>query len=127
MPFMATKKRRFKKPDVCSMYIANVDTAEAANVAKHGIDAEWVKAIGMSAEKGEDIPQPSWKDIATLLKGQADLLQLANELYYLLEDPMVTHAVQLKKTIDEMRAQLDECRESVDRHEKNHNGRDPYY
>lgn len=126
---MATKKRRFKRPTIENVYIANVSKAEDANAMMYKLTDERVKASNLDLEKGDDVPQPSWRDVNILLQGQIDLLRLLGGLYAQLEDPAVAHVVELKKSIDEMKNQIDEIRNEFNRHEGNysHDLRDPYY
>ncbi len=128
---MATKKRRIKRPNVQYVYanIVNISKASEANTAMFQLAAERVKATDLNNEKGDDVPQPTWKDVDVLLHGQIDLLRLLGEAYMWLEDPAVAHVVELKKSIDKMERKIEDLREELNSHVScySHNRNDSCY
>jgi hypothetical protein len=93
---MATKKRRVKRPTLANNYNTDVTTALEASSTMYSVYAEKTKALNLDLDKGDDVPQPTWRDVAVLLQGQADLLRKLGELLSWIEDPAVAHVgVQL--------------------------------
>ncbi len=126
---MVTKKRKFKRPTIENIYIDNISTAETAYTEMWKLNAERSKATDMSEMKGEDVPQPTWRDVITLLGGQTELLRLINQLYILLEDPVVKPVIELKTSIDEMKRKIDDLHDELNHHVScySHSKNDSYY
>ena len=126
---MASKKRRFKRPTIERIIVDNVNTSDAARTMYYGLLEERTKALQLNETTGDDVPQPTWLDVAVLLQGQANLANLISELKSHLEDPAVAHVVEMKKSIDEMKQSIQDLRDEFNRHENHydHRSSDPYY
>ena len=123
---MASKKR-FKLPKVTHICIPG--TADETSTLHGELWAERNKASDMDLHKGDDVPQPTWKDVVSLLQAQMNLTVKMRDLYTLLEDPTVAHVVVMKKTINEMKDRIEEINDELSSHVRNynHDSRDPYY
>lgn len=129
MAVMAAKKQRFKKPTLEPIWDVRVNSVASTNATYSQILEDLAKARALHSAKGDDVPQPTWADVVGLLNGQAWVVQLIGQLRKLLEDPAVAHAVETRKTLDEMQRKLNEVCSDLERHEANysHERTDPYY
>lgn len=116
---MATKKRKHKLPNIKPLFTGSVNNAAAAETLHGEVWNERVKASDLTLVKDEVAP-PSWKDIATLLQAQVDLLRLVRDLYEVLEDPAIAHVVEMKKSMDDVKQRLDDLCDQMNRHEFNY-------
>jgi len=129
MSSMAAKKKRIKLPKIEAFLVNACKNADASRDVYNRLLSERIAAFNLSLQEGNDVPQPTWKEVAILLQEQANLVYLIMDLQSQLEDPAVTHVLYLKKSIDELKAKLDDVGDRLKYHENNyvHTHTDPYY